>query len=243
MQKPRLKDNRKDLPYEPYPLGQIPNQVVYNIGKWLVYNYSVGKTDIDGEDWGDIFAKSIGGDHQNRPIGLADVILGNAAWSVKSVKNSDPFSCRKARVISGRCSIDYSYEITDPRTDPDYSGKAIIGIWNERVKVAKSSYEPLRSVLLVRNPEKLEYVLYEHELHQYNVYDYKWSINKNQNLEGHDINTKKHVFTWQPHGAQLTIIYDISHAAKRFKLRKPGVFDFEETMKIIGFDESWIDVV
>ena len=84
MQRPRLRDNQGKGPFELYPLGQIPDDVIYNIAKWMTYHFAVGKSDITGDDWGDIFAKAIGGGHLDKPLGLADVIYEGMAWSTKS---------------------------------------------------------------------------------------------------------------------------------------------------------------
>lgn len=241
--RPKLRDGNSSRVYELYPLGDIPNNTICEIGKWIVYNFAVGKSDISGEDWGDIFAKSISGDHLSSPIGLADVVLDGMAWSVKSVKNDKPHSCKKVRVISGRCSPDYSYNITDPHADIEATGRAVLGIWNERVNIAKDKFEPLRSNILIRNPNSLEFTLFEHELYRFNTSEYKWQKNSNGNLEGYKISDDTHVFTWQPHGSQFTIIYDITNSAKSFKIKRPPVLDFDKTLEQIGFDNSWITFI
>lgn len=133
MQRPRLRDNAGRKPFELYPLGQIPDETIYEIAKWMTYHFAVGKSDIDGEDWGDIFAKAIAGEHLSKPLGLADVIYEEMAWSVKSIKYAKPHSKKKVRVISGRCSPDYSYGISDPHEDVEMTGTAVLSIWNERI--------------------------------------------------------------------------------------------------------------
>lgn len=243
MQKPRLKDNKNNKVYELYPLGQIPKDIICNIAKWIVYYFSIGKNDISGEDWGDIFAKAIEADHLNSPIGLADVILDGMAWSVKSVKNNNPHSCNKARVISGRCSPDYSYGITDPHKNIEETGRAVIGIWNERINIAKDKFEPLRSSLLIRNPNTLEFTLFEHELFRYNTNNYFWKTNSNGNLVGYSKETEEHCFTWQPHGSQLTIIYRIPISSIKFTIKRPPIIDFDKTLDQIGFNDSWVTIL
>ncbi|MCL1913353.1 MAG: hypothetical protein FWG10_05660 [Eubacteriaceae bacterium] len=151
MQRPKLRDNRGKEPYELYPLGRIPQEVVHRIGKWAVYYFSVGKSDINGEDWGDIFAKSIEGEHLGSPLGLADVVYEGMAWSAKSIKLEKPHSATRARIISGRCSPDYSYGIANPHEDIQKTGDAVLSIYNERINIAKNVYEPLRTIVLIRN--------------------------------------------------------------------------------------------
>jgi len=243
MQRPKLRDNRGKGPFELYPLGQMTDEIIYNIAKWMTYHFSTGKSDIDGEDWGDIFAKAIGGEHLGKPYGLADVIYENMAWSVKSVKATKPLIQKKIRLISGRCSPDYSYGISDPHEDVQRTGDAVLNIWNERINIAKDKFEPLRTSILVRNFNTLEFALFEHETLRYIVSDYTWRVNKNGNLEGLDVATNTHQFTWQPHGSQFTILSDIPLSAKRFKVKRPPVLDFEETISQIGFDESWVTIL
>lgn len=243
MQRPKLRDKTQRAGYELYPLGNIPTTVIKEIGRWIAYNFCIGKSDIDGEDWGDIFSKAINAEHLNSPVGLADVVIDGMAWSVKSVKQGKPHECSKVRVISGRCSPDYSYNITDPHANVDATGIAVLSIWNERINVAKDNFEPLRSCLLIRNPNTLEFTLYEHELHRYNTNDYYWETNKNGNLVGKRVQDDKHLFTWQPHGSQFTIIYDIPDSKIRFKVKRPSILGFKETLEQIGYDESWVTIL
>jgi len=243
MQPPRLKDKRTKRPNEPYELGCIPNSIICNMAKWLVYYFSIGKADISGEDWGDIFSKAIGGEHLNSPLGLADVVLDGMAWSVKSVKHEKPHSCRQVRIISGRCSPDYSYGITDPHADVQATGTAVLGIWNERINIARDNFDPLRSCLLIRNPNTLEFCLHEYELHRYITSEFIWSENKNGNLVGTNIKTSDISFTWQPHGAQFTIHHRIPTSAKMFSIKRPPVLDFNRTLKEIGFADDWVKIL
>jgi hypothetical protein len=209
----------------------------------MTYYFAVGKSDIDGEDWGEIFSKAINGGHLNSPTGLADVIYEGMAWSVKSIKLENPLTAKHIRVISGRCSPDYSYGITDPHEDIQKTGAAVLGIWNERINIAKETYEPLRTSILVRNFNKLEFLLFENEAERFVVKNYSWKENRNGNLEGCETLTNKHIFTWQPHGSQFTILYDIPVSAKKFKIKRPAVFDFEKTMEFIGFSNEWVTIL
>lgn len=243
MQRPKLRDNKGKKSFELYPLGQISDEIIYEIAKWMTYYFSVGKSDINGEDWGDIFAKAITGDHLGKPLGLADVVYEGMAWSVKSVKTAYPHSIQKIRVISGRCSPDYSYGITDPHEDVERTGTAVLSIWNERINIAKETYEPLRTNILIRNFNTLQFSIFEHETVRYNTKDYTWKVNKNGNIEGYDILTNTHKFTWQPHGSQFTILYDVPKSLQKFTIKRPPVLDFEETMSQIGFDSSWVTIL
>lgn len=243
MQRPRLRDNKGKGPFELYPLGQIPDENIFEIAKWMTYHFSVGKSDISGEDWGDIFAKAIGGEHLGKPLGLADVVYEGMAWSVKSIKTNIPHMLKKVRIISGRCSPDYSYGITDAHEDLDRTGEAILSIWNERINIAKDHYEPLRTNVLVRNFNTMSFLIFEQETIRYNTKDYCWKSNKKGNLEGYDISTGAHKFTWQSHGSQFTIFYDVPPSAQKFTVKRPPVLDFEATMSQIGFESTWVTIV
>ena len=243
MNSPKLRDNKRRKGNEVYSLGEIPKNVITEIGKWIAYSFAIGKSDISGEDWGDIFSKSIDGDHLNSPLGLADVVKDGMAWSVKSVKHDHPHKCNKIRVISGRCSPDFSYGINNPHEDILSTGRAVLGIWNERVNIAKDHYEPLRSSVLIRNPNTLEFTIYEHEVGRFNTKEYSWETNKNGNFVGKRNTDQKHVFTWQPHGSQFTIIYDVPISSIRFRVRRPPVLYFNKTLDQIGFNSSWIEIV
>ena len=240
MHRPKLRDNKNRKSQEPYQTGDIPDAVVFEISKHLVYNYAIGKKDIDGKDWGDIFALAIQGEHLSSPVGLADVVLDGMAWSVKSVKNTNPHTCQTVRIISGRNSPDYSYGITDPHLDVEKTGAAVLNIWNERVNIALDNFAPLRSSVLVRNYDKFEFLLFELELERFPPKNYQWQVNQNGNLEGYELASGLHKFTWQPHGSQFTVIHPVPVATKKFSVKKPIILDFENTLIQVGFDNSWV---
>ena len=243
MDRPRLRDNKGREQFELYPLGHIPPDCIRAIGKHITYQRAVGKADLTGSDWGDAFAAGIGGVHLDSPLGLADVIYGNQCWSAKTIKHDKPHSQRKVRVISGRCSPDYSYGITDPHEDVKRTGTAVLSIYNERINIATDRYSTIRAVILVRNFESFEFTVFEHDIYRYATNEYRWEQNPNGNLEGFNIATGAHSFTWQPHGSQFTVLYDIPASACRFSIRLPQVLDFEKTMQQIGFDESWVTIL
>lgn len=137
MRHPRLRDSKRLLTLEPYPINEIPQEIIKKVGKRLVYMLCVGRKDLTGDDWGNVFADAIGGTHLQSPIGIADVTFEKMAWSMKTVKTANPHRDEAAiRLISGRCSPDYSYGITDPHDDIQKIGRAVLNIWNERVNIA-----------------------------------------------------------------------------------------------------------
>lgn len=243
MEHPRLRDGHKLITRELYPLNEIPKDLVIKISGYFAYLLYCGRKDISGNDWGDAFAQAIDGIHLDSPVGIADVVCGKMAWSMKTVKNTSPLTSKKVRLISGRCSPDYSYGITDPHLDIEKTGRAVLGIWNERVNLALDNYNPVRTVVLVRSEDCLSFCLYEDETHRFASSNYEWSVNKNGNLIGKDRTTGIQAFTWQPHGSQFTIHEDIPENAIRFTIRRPPVISKDDILKAINFDESWVTII
>jgi len=210
------------------------------MGKMLTYFYAIGRKDITGDDWGDVFSSAIGATHFASPVGIVDVAYRKMAWSTKTVQNTNPHRCNEVRIISGRNSPDYSYGITDPHADVQKTGDAVLGIWNARVDIAKNEYNVLREAVLVRNPEQRLFTYFETEIVQFSLSEYSWRENRRNNFEGFRKTDNVHMFTWQPHGSQFTIIQQIPSSAIRFKLRQVPLIDMDSTLVSIGFDEDWI---
>ena len=107
---PKLKSVEK---YQPeYPLGQFPKGFALALGREIVYLLATREIPkIEGEDWEEIFARCIGAKWTPSNVGLDDVQLKQMAWSAKTVKNNNPFTVRNIRLISGRNSPDYSFDI------------------------------------------------------------------------------------------------------------------------------------
>ena len=243
MQRPRLRDSARLESHELYPLNEIPDSLITRLAGGIVFLKYIGRKDISGDDFGDIFAKAVDGVHLASPIGIADVVANKMAWSCKTVKVNDPFTSRSTRLISGRCSPDYSYGITDPHADIQATGRAVLGIWNERVNIAQDNYNPVRTNVLIRDYDMSKFVLFEEENHRFATNNYYWEVNKNGNLEGKDIVTGEHVFTWQPHGSQFTIIEKIPENAVRFTIKVPPIITQEEILNNLKFDESWVQIM
>lgn len=243
MKHPRLRDGRRLVTSELYPINEIPDEIIIKIAGYFTYLLYVGRKDITGEDRGDAFAKAIDGTHLDSPVGIADVVKGRMAWSMKTVKNTDPINVKKVRLISGRCSPDYSYGITDPHLDIAKTGRAVLGIWNERINLALDNYNPVRTMVLVRSDDCLSFCLFEDDIHRYASNNYVWEVNKNGNLIGKSVTTGKTAFTWQPHGSQFTIHEDVPVNAVKFTIRKPPVISDSSILSSIGFDASWVNIM
>lgn len=240
--RPRLRDSRNLTTRTLYPLNRFPEEIVNRIGGYLVYLIYIGRKDVSGADWGDAFADAINGTHLDSPVGIADVVLGRNCWSMKTVKASDPFAVNNIRLISGRCSPDYSYGITDPHTDVQKTGEAVLNIWNERVNIATDHYSRVRTGILVRSFDLLSYRLFEEETQRYRTTDYHWEVNPNGNIIGKDDNDRV-CFTWQPHGAQFTIHTQVPREAVKFKIKQPPTINKVDVLQSIDFDDSWITIL
>jgi hypothetical protein len=243
--KPKLRDAKHRKYFEPFALNEIPNKVIQLIGGHFVYLLSVGRADISGDDWGDALAYAVNGTHLPSPLGIADVVLDRMAWSTKTVKctSSDVFQTKNIRLISGRCSPDYSYGIADPHEDIQKTGTAVLSIWNERVSIAQEKYSPVRTSVLIRSLDLLSYMLFEEENRRFRTADYEWRRNKNGNLTGFLAGTDTQFFTWQPHGSQFTLHVEIPNSAKQFTIKKPQIVSKDKTLKTIGFDASWVTII
>ena len=240
--RPRLRDSKYLSAKTLYPLNVIPPEIITKIGGYLVYLLYIGRKDVSGSDWGDAFADSIGGIHLDSPIGIADVVLDKGCWSAKTVKTKDPFSISNVRLISGRCSPDYSYGITDPHKDVQKTGEAVLSIWNERINIATDHYNSVRTAILVRSYDCLSYRLFEEETQRFRTTDYHWEVNSNGNLIGLDRNERV-CFTWQPHGSQFTIHTEVPDSAIKFQIKQPPSISKADVLKVVEFDESWVQIV
>lgn len=243
MEHPRLRDSKRLQTSEPYPMNELPEDLIVRIGGYLVHLLYIGRKDITGTDWGDAFADAVGGEHLDSPCGIADVVLDKMAWSMKTVKNARPFSMETVRLISGRCSPDYSYGITDPHEDIQRTGRAVLGIWNERINIAQDYYNPVRTSVLIRSNDLLSYCLFEEDNHRFAASDYVWEVNANGNLIGRHVNTGDICFTWQPHGSQFTIHTRVPENAVKFTIRKPPLLTKDDILNTVGFDASWVNIV
>ena len=224
----------------PYLFGQIPDNVIRAIGRQIVHRLAVGQNDIVA-DFETIFADAVDGETRSSPLGVADVVANGCAWSVKTVKHSRPMSCRRVRLISGRNSPDYSMGISDPRADVQQTGDAVISVWNARVDEAMDEYDDLRIVVLVRNVEAKEFVIFEEEVTRIIPGDFVWGLNKQNNLEGRNASDGTHQFTWQPHGSQFTVIRQIPGSARKFRInRKVPIVPENDVLDLIGYSDDWI---
>jgi hypothetical protein len=241
--KPRLRTVEKYNP--PYPLNKFPKEFAFNLGRELVYLLaSRGTARLEGSDWEEIFARLIDAKWKPSNVGLDDIVLQQTAWGAKTVKNRSPSTVSKIRLISGRNSPVYSFgdhEISE--VDPNELGEKILSIWNERVAGIRKLYKHVRTVVLIKSDDLLEAAVFEFETILYENKDFWWQCNKNNNLEGFQKASEKHIFTWQPHGSQFTIIESVPDDRLAIRIKKPPIINRDGILKAIKFDASWVEII
>ena len=243
MDETRLRGNRPRRS-GPYPLGQIPNDVLIGIAKQVVHRLAIGVSDITGDDFGTIFANSIEGDHRSSPLGIADVAWNGCGWSVKTVKSPKPFEAERLRLISGRNSPDYSHGIEDPHADIQATGRAVLSIWNARVNEALDEHDELRIVTFVRNIDTREFVIFEEEAQRFISGDYEWQYSSRGPLHGFEKLTGIHRFTWQFHGSQFTVLREIPASSRRFAItRHVPIVPLSTVLDAVRFSDDWVDIL
>jgi len=72
---------------------------------------------------------------------------------------------------------------------------------------------------------------------------YWWQWNERNNLEGFNKSNDNHIFTWQPHGSQFTIIEDVPPNRLAIKIQKPPQLERNDVLKSINFDDSWVQIL
>jgi len=219
---PKLRNIEKYKP--PYPLNKFPRNFALNLGREIVYLLaSRGNARLEGSDWEEIFARLIGARWKPSNVGLDDIVLEQTAWGAKTVKHAKPSAASKVRLISGRNSPVYSFgdkEIS--QCDPNILGEKILAIWNERVAGIRKLYRHVRTIVLIKSQDLLELTAFEFDTIFYPTNQYRWQWNKQNNLEGFSQSTNQHIFTWQPHGSQFTIIEKVPEEKLSIQIKRGG---------------------
>ncbi len=201
---------------------------------------AVGRVQLSGDDWGDIFAASLNATHLNSPLGIVDVALDNTAWSAKTVQTNYPERTNQVRLISGRNNVGYSYDNHEPLSNIQETGRQVLEIWNARVEEALEEYSQLRRIVLIRNMNTFRFKIFELSTELFDPADYVWHLNERSNMEGIRIQDQSHSFTWQPNGSQFTIIQEVSGSARSFEVQKPRTQNSERLLKSIGYTDEWV---
>ena len=238
---PRLRTVDKIKPL--YPLNQFPTDFGYKLGREIVYLLATkATTSLEGPEWEQIFAHAIGAQWRPSNVGLDDVIWESSAWGAKSVKANRPHTADKVRLISGRNSPAYSFDRTNIDVDPQLIGAEVLHIWNARVEAIRAKFAHVRTVVLIKSSTLTELTVFETETVLYPTDRYVWQWNPRKNLEGYERNTAVHRFTWQPHGAQFTIIEPVPAQSLLLSIRPPAKLDKEAVLQAVQFNPDWVTV-
>ena len=146
-------------------------------------------------------------------------------------------------MISGRNSPVYSFgDKQISNVNPNKLGEKILSIWNERVSAVRKLYKHLRTIVLIKSDDLLELSVFEFETIIYQAKEYWWQWNENNNLEGFN-KSDQHLFTWQPHGSQFTIIENVPKDRLSIRIKKPPTIKMKDVLEKIEFYESWIEIL
>lgn len=241
--KPKLRNVKRHKPL--YPINDFPKDFGMKLGRELIYVLATrDNPDISGDDWEQIFARCIGVDWEKSNDGLEDVVMGATTWSAKTIKNPKPFTHEHIRLITGRNSVDYSFNVANVHTEnPDKVGAMVLGIWNARYEKVLERFSDLRTVILLRDEALTEFAVMEIASKKFEPDKYKWDWNSKNNLEGYEIGTDIHRFTWQPHGSQFTYIPAIPANRLKLRVKRPPRIDPDFVLGKINFDPSWVEIV
>lgn len=240
---PRLRNVEKYVP--PFPLNSLPSGFALGLGREVVCHLATRSAPIlEGTDWEQIFARLIGARWKPSNVGLDDVVLEQSAWGLKTVKNNNPHTAKRVRLISGRNSPVYSFGDSEvSECDSDQLGGKVLTIWNERVASIRKRYRHLRTAVLLKAEDLLELSVFEFDTVIYPEEEYVWRWNKRKNLEGFSKRSDLHTFTWQPHGSQFTIIEQIPENRLSIRIKQPPPLCHDDILSALQFDESWVEIL
>ena len=228
-----------------YPLNRLSSDFGMKLGKELIYVLATrDNPDVSGDDWEQIFARCIGVEWKKSNSGLEDVVCGRTAWSAKTIKNANPFTHRHIRLITGRNSLDYSYDVDAVRAkDPNEVGEMVLGIWNARYEEVAANFSDLRTIILIRDDTLRNFAVLELASTPFNPKNYCWEWNHKKNLEGYEKATDIHRFTWQPSGSQFTMLPAVPCERLKIRIKRPPMISHEYVLNEIRFDPSWVEIL
>ncbi len=91
--------------------------------------------------------------------------------------------------------------------------------------------------------EHREFLLFEREIHLYTPQNFEWTLNRNRNFVGVEKARGSQKFTWQSHGSQFTIHWDVPVAARRLTI-VPEITQIkpQTVLEQIGFTKDWLKI-
>ena len=198
---------------------------------------------LSDENLAGILASFTGGTICN-DYGWKGVISDGMYFRTVVVRNPQPFKVKHVRLISGRNSPDYSFDIENVHTeDPDKLGEMILDIWNARITDVRKKFATTRTVVLIKGDDLSTVSVFEEDALKFLPEDYEWEWNQKGNLEGYLKGSDVKKFTWQPHGSQFTVTTVVPDNRLKLRIRRPPLLNRDEVLTQLRFDPSWIEVV
>ena len=239
------------VPYrDVHRLGDIPEHVMHRLARELVLLKLRAREDVGGHDFVNAWAAAVGGVGNAKPEGLDDVVRGHTSWSAKTIGAPKPLvSKARPRIIVGRCSPVYSQGTRGGRDEsPDKVGSDALEIYRERIEIVRALHGDIRMVVCMRNFSHMEFTVLETEIPAVRAAEYRWKPNENGNLQGYHRETSVHTWTWQWHGAQLTLVLPPMPAyALRFRIEGcpdfRSMFDDGTLLEAARWSTEWVKVV
>ena len=220
-------------------VNQLPDDIVRSLAAGVLAESLFHGITLSGEAFERAWARAVGGKIETSPATLVDVRVGETAWSCKTTQHKKLSGT--VRVIVGRC--DPRYSMGEEYIGASAIGRAVLQIYNERVDVAQEGCRSLRTVVLLRDEQNKRYGIYERSLSHVEDSDYEWGYNDRGNLEGKSLITGEHEWTWQPGGAQLTLLDQVPSSFVVFSvlgdIPRMGI---DDVLAQIGYRDSWITI-
>lgn len=232
-------------PPPPFPLNEFPANFATEVGKRIIKHvYSNDPPSLEGNAWERIFAEAIKAEWVRSKSRLDDVRLTNCAWSGKTVLDKAPSTTKRVALISGRNNLQYSYKRkVQPGDAPAEVGEMVLGVWNARLSGVYEKHEHLRTIVLIKSLDFSTYSVFEKKAVLFNADEYRWEWNKGENLFGFLKSTQQKRFTWQVNGQQFTIHEDVPETRLAFRIKLPTSPTLDQSLRQIGYDDSWITVI
>ena len=227
-------------PRHPFLLGQIPDPVLFRLGRQVALRLALRLGHTIGGDCATIWANAVGGESRTEPRGIATVECNGTAWSIHTVESSDPFTQSQVHVPSGHISL-YSMGMYNADADATDIARGVLANWNQRINAAAGRYTDLRSATLISNLESQKFVVCEERAKRIDWRDYDWMFGLHYGLVGHDKTSGRQCFTWSPESNEFVVVRQIPASARRFRI-EPDVPHVSQHLVLdqIGFSPDWI---
>jgi len=183
---------------------KFASRLVKELSMGLIENLSSTVTDLD---WRKIFAQCIGAKLCPEWDDV-DVVQGTNAWNTKSIEVSGG--------AFGIFELWIPYKLVDTPEDfvefckadgADSVGDIVLNAWNKQVLVPKRYYRSVQTAVLVKGRSISEIAVFQVQNKTYRLYDYTWSIDPYDNMDGYSKKYNRRVFHWDNINRTLSILH------------------------------------